>query len=86
MYSRANATRVAGWKNEYRVAEPVFKRIFKKLKNEIVQDVPSELEECLVCGKNSCSHEKWANCENRIAHMKKRDAHRKSGEKAENEV
>ena len=59
----------------------MFKKFWKKLKNEIVQEVPSELEECLLCGKTTCSNEKWDHCENRISHMKKRDAHRKDREK-----
>ncbi len=54
----------------------MFKRLLKKIRNEIVQDVPSELEECLVCGKIECSNEKWLHCKNRISHMKKRNAHR----------
>jgi hypothetical protein len=60
----------------------MFKRLLKKIKNEIVQDVPSELEECLVCGKNKCPNEKWTSCENRIAHMEKKIAHRKCQEKS----
>ena len=64
----------------------MFKRFLKKIKNEIVQDVPSELEECLVCGKSKCPNEEWIRCENRIAHMKKRIAHRKGQENSESKT
>lgn len=46
------------------------KRTLKSLKNEIIQDVPNELAECLVCRKNECPDDEWIKCENRIAHMK----------------
>ena len=46
------------------------KHTLKNLKNEIIQDVPNELAECLVCGKIKCTNEEWIKCENRIAHMK----------------
>lgn len=46
------------------------KHTLKNLKNEIIQDVPNELAECLVCGKITCTNDKWIKCENRIAHMK----------------
>ena len=61
----------------------MFKRLWEKIKNEIVQDVPSELEECMVCGKTKCTNQEWISCENRIAHMKKRNANRESQEKSE---
>ncbi len=50
----------------------MFKKLLRKIKNEIVQEVPSELEECLVCGKSKCSSEEWIKCENRIEHMRKK--------------
>lgn len=46
------------------------KHTLKKLKNEIIQDVPNELAECLLCGKTECHNDEWIKCENRIAHMK----------------
>jgi hypothetical protein len=46
------------------------KRILKNCKNGIIQDVPNELAECLVCRKNECHNDEWIKCENRIAHMK----------------
>ena len=62
----------------------MFKRFLKYLKNEIVQEVPSELEECLVCGKTECSSDKWIKCEKRIARMEKRNARKKNQEKSQN--
>ena len=31
-----------------------FKGTFKNLKNELIQDIPNEFAECLVCGKTKC--------------------------------
>jgi hypothetical protein len=46
------------------------KHILENLKDEIIQDVPNELAECLICRKNECHNDEWIKCENRIAHMK----------------
>ena len=44
--------------------------LLQRLKNEIVQDVPPELDACEICRKTECYDDEWITCENRMAHAK----------------
>ena len=42
----------------------------QRLLQRFAQEVPPELEACLICQKSECSQDEWIACDNRIAHAK----------------
>jgi hypothetical protein len=44
-----------------------FGRLWKRLADGVVQDVPPSLEECEKCRELECTQERWESCERRLA-------------------
>ena len=44
-----------------------FGRFWTRLKSEVIQDVPSSLEECESCREANCTQERWLTCARRLA-------------------
>jgi hypothetical protein len=42
----------------------------QRLLQHFAQEVPPELEACLICQKSECSQDEWIACDNRIVHAK----------------
>lgn len=48
-------------------AQPLHKRLWRWMRNQIVQEVPKEVGLCeFDCRKQECDEEEWANCERRV--------------------
>jgi hypothetical protein len=44
-----------------------FGRLWTRLKDGILQDVPASLQECEVCREVNCTQERWLTCARRLA-------------------
>jgi hypothetical protein len=44
-----------------------FGKLWKRLADGVVQDVPPSLEECETCRELECTQERWESCERRLA-------------------
>ena len=54
------------------------KSLLRRVINNIVQDVPPEVDVCEMCRKPRCPEEEWTVCENRTFHLKCVDAYEKN--------
>lgn len=46
------------------------RRLFLRLTDGLIQEVPPEIAQCELCRKTECSEHQWIVCDNRIAYAK----------------